>query len=90
MAMATVAGAFSDMARRRIGQTNTRSNSRDDCFVKEPLSIRIPKNESWEADRRLQPFAVTTRLAATFALTQRAIDALRFWGTKKIEPLKHS
>jgi len=78
MHMATVAGAFSDVDRRRIGQTNTRSKSRADCSVVQPLPIRIPKNESGEADRRLYPFVVTIRLGATFASTQRAIDALRF------------
>jgi len=76
--MGFVAGAFSDMDRRLIGQTNARSKSRADCSVVQLLPIRIPKNESGEADRRLSPFVVTIRLGATFASTQRAIDELRF------------
>jgi hypothetical protein len=70
MHMAPVAGALSDVVRRRTGQTNARSNSRADCSVELPLSIRIPKNGYWEADRRLQPFVVTIRLDATFALVR--------------------
>jgi hypothetical protein len=84
--MATVVGAVSDMARWRKGQTNARPNSRNDCFVNEPLSIRIPKNESWEADRHLQPSVDTIRLGATFALTQRPIEGLKFWGPKRSAP----
>jgi hypothetical protein len=83
MHMAPVAGAISDVVRRRTGQTNARSNSRADCSVELPLSIRIPKNGYWEADRRLQPSADTIHLSATFAMRQRPFDVL---GTNKIAP----
>lgn len=97
MHMATVAGALSDVDRRRIGQTNTRKNFRDDCSVEQPFPIRIPKNESGKADRPLYPFVVTIRLDATFALVRLSPwcdfcdDAARHHrvkvlGTKKIGP----